>query len=168
MDKFTGLAGRLSVLGGQVAAPLAGLITLLVLYEVLVRYFLAAPTSWTAEVENYLQIGLVMLGGGYGLYHGGHVRVDVLWRNFSERTKAWVEIITGLIVWVAMLPILYYGAELAWEALETGQTSVTAAEIVLWPSMAAVPVGAALLLLQSLANAIKAAATLGSSPAEGR
>jgi TRAP-type mannitol/chloroaromatic compound transport system permease small subunit len=168
MDKFATLVGRLSILAGQAATPLTAIITLLVLYEVLVRYLLSAPTSWTAEVENYLQIGLVMLGGGYGLYHGGHVRVDVLHRNFSPRAKAWVEIVTCLVVWVAMLPIIYYGVELAWEAFDTGQTSVTAAEIVLWPSMACVPVGAGLVLLQALANALKAAQTLGASQPEGR
>lgn len=160
MEKFTGWIGRVNVWAGMATAPLAGLITLLVLYEVLVRYVLSAPTSWTAEVENYLQIGMVMLGGGYALHHGGHVRVDVLYRNFGERGKAWVDILTMLCVLLAAGPIIYYGVDLSWEAFETHQTSVTAAEIILWPSMAAVPVGATLVALQAIAGGLNGLATL--------
>lgn len=168
MDKLTGWIGRINVLAGQATAPLVGIITLLVLCEVLMRYILSAPTSWTAEVENYLQIGLVMLGGGYALHHGGHVRVDVLYRNFGPRGKAWVDIFTALCLLAAGLPIIYFGAELSWEALETGQKSVTAAEIVLWPSMITVPVGTALLLLQGLAGGLNGLAVLlGAGRKEG-
>jgi TRAP-type mannitol/chloroaromatic compound transport system permease small subunit len=124
------------------------------------RYVLGSPTSWTAEVENYLQIGLVMLGGGYALHHGGHVRVDVLYRNFGERGKAWVDVFTMLCVLAAAGPIIYFGAELSWEAFETGQTSVTAAEIILWPSMVTVPIGTALVALQAIAGGLNGMATL--------
>lgn len=168
MDKFAGLVGRMNVLAGMTVAPLAGVITLLVLYEVLVRYILSAPTSWTAEVENYLQIAMVMLGGGFALHHGGHVRVDVLWRNFGERGRAWVDVFTALCVLASMAPMIYYGAELSWEAFETGQTSVSAAEIILWPSMVTVPVGAAMVALQAVATGLTAAARLTGQAQEGR
>ncbi len=168
MERFTGWVSRLNVLVGLMVAPLAGIITLLVLYEVLVRYVFNAPTSWTAEVENYLQIGMVMLGGGYALHHGGHVRVDVLYRNFGARGKAWVDVFTALCVLASMTPIVYFGADLSWEAFETGQTSVSAAEIILWPSMVMVPVGAALVGLQALAGGLNGAATLLGHAPEGK
>jgi TRAP-type mannitol/chloroaromatic compound transport system permease small subunit len=168
MDKFEGLVGRINVLAGMAVAPLAGIITLLVLYEVLMRYILNSPTSWTAEVENYLQIAMVMLGGGYALHHGGHVRVDVIYRNFGERGKSWVDVFTALCVIASMFPIIYYGAELSWEAFETGQTSVTAAEIILWPSMVTVPVGASLVVLQALATGLSALVRLSGPSHEGR
>jgi TRAP-type mannitol/chloroaromatic compound transport system permease small subunit len=168
MDKFAGLVGRLNVLAGMTVAPLAGIITLLVLYEVLMRYILSAPTSWTAEVENYLQIAMVMLGGGYALHHGGHVRVDVLYRNFGDRGKAWVDVFTALCVLASMAPVIYYGVELSWEALETGQTSVTAAEIILWPSMVTVPIGAGLVVVQALASGLSALAKMSGPSGEGR
>ncbi len=168
MDKFALWAGKLNIVVGKSIAPLTAIITLLVLYEVLVRYILSAPTSWTAEVENYLQIALVMLGGGYALHHGGHVRVDVFYRKLGPRGLAWVEIITMALVFIALGPIIYYGVELSWEAFETGQTSVTAAEIILWPSMACVPVGCALVVLQAAANGLSALGKLTQTAGEGR
>lgn len=155
MDNFSKWVGRISQAVGYAMAPLCGIIALLVVYEVVTRYFLATSSSWTSEVENYLQIAMVMLGGAYCLHHGGHVRVDVLFRNFGAKGKAWVDIITAVMVLLASLPIMYFGFDLAWEALETGQTSVTAAEIILWPSMATVPLGFLLVTLQALANALQ-------------
>jgi TRAP-type mannitol/chloroaromatic compound transport system permease small subunit len=138
------------------AAPLTGIIALLVLYEVFCRYFINAATSWTAEMESYLQIALVMMGGAYVLNKGGHVRVDVLYRQFSGRKKQWVEILTSLTVLLATSPMVWFGGGLAWDAWATGQTSSSAAELLLWPSMAAVPLGAGLLALQSIVKGLSA------------
>jgi len=152
MQKIIRMINRLSNGLGLLAAPLTGIIALLVLYEVFCRYFINAATSWTAEVESYLQIAMVMLGGAYVLRKDGHVRVDVLYRQFSGRKKEWVEILTALTVLLATLPMVWFGGGLAWDAWATGQTSSSAAEIVLWPSMAAVPLGAGILALQSIVN----------------
>ncbi len=168
MGSLVRAIGHLSEVVGKAVAPLTAVITLLVFVEVICRYLLNAPTSWTNEVENYLQIGLVMLGGGYALHHGGHVRVDVLYRNFGARGKAWVDVFTALCVLASMTPIVYFGADLSWEAFETGQTSVSAAEIILWPSMVMVPVGAALVGLQALAGGLNGAATLLGHAPEGK
>ena len=134
------------------AAPLTGIIALLVLYEVFCRYFINAATSWTAEMESYIQIALVMLGGAYVLNKDGHVRVDVLYRKFSGRKKEWVEILTALTVLLATFPMVWFGGRLSWDAWATGQPSSSAPELVLLPSLAAVPLGAGLLALQSIVN----------------
>jgi TRAP-type mannitol/chloroaromatic compound transport system permease small subunit len=81
------------------------------------------------------------------------VRVDVLYRHFSEKRKAWVDILTALMITLMAVPMVWFGGYLTWEAFESGQTSVSAAEIVLWPSMATVPLGATLIILQAWASA---------------
>jgi TRAP-type mannitol/chloroaromatic compound transport system permease small subunit len=156
MDKVIRMINTISLAIGKLVAPLTAVITGLVFYEVICRYFLNAATTWTAEVENYLQITIVMLGGAYGLSHGGHVRVDVLHQHFKERTKALVDIFTALLVMLISFPMIWFGGRIALEAFLTGQTSSSAAELTLWPSMATVPAGAALLALQSLALASSA------------
>lgn len=141
---------------GRLVAWISLVITALVFLEVLLRYVFNSPTTWAYEVNLYLQCALVMLAGGYTLMHGGHVRVDIVYRFYDARKRAWVDILTAVLVLTPALPMLYYGGELALEALVTGQRSVSAAELLLWPSMAAVPVGVAFLLLQALANALRA------------
>ncbi|MBW6484796.1 MAG: TRAP transporter small permease subunit [Syntrophobacterales bacterium] len=152
MQKFIQFINRLSTGLGLLIAPLTGIIALLVLYEVFCRYFINAATSWTAEMEGYLQSALVMLGGAYVLNKEGHVRVDVISRRFNRRKQAGIDILTVAAVFLATGPMIWFGGGLAWEALITGQASASAAEIVLWPSLAAVPIGAGVLLLQALAN----------------
>jgi len=152
MQKVIRVVSWLSNGFALLAAPLTGIIALLVLYEVFCRYFINAATSWTAELESYLQIALVMLGGAYVLNKEGHVRVDVIYRRFDRRKREWIEIMTALTVFLATAPMVWFGGGLAWDAWITGQTSSSAAELFLWPSMAAVPLGAGLLALQSIVN----------------
>ena len=166
MDRFTAGMGRISVWLGYAMAPVTLILTFLVFYEVVLRYLLNSPSSWSAEMQNYLQIALVMLGGAYTLRHGGHVRVDVIYRGFGPRGRAMVELVTALTVLTFAAPMVWYGGLLTWEALESGQTSVSAAEIVLWPSMATVPIGVACLALQAVAGAITACRNLGSGHGE--
>jgi TRAP-type mannitol/chloroaromatic compound transport system permease small subunit len=152
MRKIVQVINWLSAGLGLLAASLTAFITILVLYEVFCRYFINAATSWTAEVEGYLQIALVMLGGAYVLNRGGHVRVDVIYRRFNREKQELIEILTAFTVLLVTLPMMWFGGGLAWEAWVTGQVSASAAEIVLWPSMATVPLGAGLLALQAIAN----------------
>ena len=52
-------------------------IVLLMLWEVLSRYLLAAPTSWAPELATLIFGPFFLLGGPYLLHLGGHVAVDV-------------------------------------------------------------------------------------------
>lgn len=155
MVGFIRAIGKMNLLMGRVAAPITLVITALVLWEVVLRYFFNAPTTWSNEVDQYLLCALAMFGGGYTLKNYGHTRVDIFHVGFGARTRAWVEVATGLFILIFTLPMLWFGGLLSFEALESGQTSVSAAQIVLWPSMATVPLGAAFLLLQGAANALE-------------
>mgnify|MGYP006281536785 FL=1 len=141
---------------GMAAAPLTLVITALVLLEVIARYLFNAPTTWANEVNQYLLCALVMFGGGYTLGRYGHTRVDILHVRFSKKRQALVEIFVGVCVLVIAGPILWYGVMLTFEAFQSGQTSVSAAQLPLWPSMATVPLGALFLGLQGLSNALHA------------
>lgn len=140
---------------GKLVAPISLVITALVLMEVLARYFFNAPTTWSNEVDQYLLCALVMLGGGYTLRNMAHTRVDIIYIRFTDRNIAWIEVLTAVLVMIFTLPMIYYGGKLAIEAMISGQTSVSAARLPLWPSMATVPLGAIFLLLQALANGMK-------------
>lgn len=156
MHRLASAISALNLALGKAVAPISLVITALVLMEVLARYFFNAPTSWSNEVDQYLLCALVMLGGGYTLRNMAHTRVDILYVRFTERKIAWIEVLTAVLVLIFALPMIYYGGKLAVEALISGQTSVSAARLPLWPSMATVPLGASFLLLQALANGMKA------------
>src|SRR5690554_1426218 len=52
-------------------------------YEVFARYLFSAPTIWAYDVSYMLYGSLFMLGAGYTLYRGGHIRTDMLYQNWS-------------------------------------------------------------------------------------
>ena len=53
-----------------------------------------------------------MLGISYTLKHDGHVRVDIFYRNFSEKKKALVNVIGGLMF---IFPISIFIGWSSWE-----------------------------------------------------
>ena len=51
-------------------------------YEVLARKLFTAPTMWAYDMSRFLYGALFMLGAGYALSKGVHIRADFLNRNF--------------------------------------------------------------------------------------
>jgi TRAP-type mannitol/chloroaromatic compound transport system permease small subunit len=160
MQKLINLINRVNEVVGVAAAPITLIITIIVLIEVTARYLFNAPTSWANEVSEYLLCGLVMLGGGYALRFQIHTRMDIVHSQFGEKTQACIEILTCIIVLAFTAPMMWFGSILAIEALQSGQTSVSAARLPLWPSMMVVPIGAFFMALQGIANALTGAQTL--------
>lgn len=90
IDSFTeGLGRALAWL-----IPLMMIITALV---VVMRYGFQQGATALQESVTYLHGLVFMLGAAYTLRHDGHVRVDILYRNFSVRQRAWVDSLGTLI-----------------------------------------------------------------------
>jgi len=165
MQGFIRFVDRMNLALGNGVAPVSLVVTVIVLLEVTARYLFDSPTSWANEVNQYLLCALVMFGGGYTLSKYGHTKVDILHVWFPRKVQAMVEILIGVCVIVIAGPIIWYGAILTVEAIQTGQTSVSGAELPLWPSMATVPLGALFLGLQGMSNALHAIKFLASPEA---
>ena len=72
IDRFTDTIGRL------VALSMAFLMAIIT-YEVVARYVFNAPTVWVFETSNFTNGAAFMLGCGYALLKGAHVRTDIFW-----------------------------------------------------------------------------------------
>ncbi len=60
------------------------------------------------ETVMYLHAILFMLASAYTLKHNAHVRVDVFYRNFSPRGKAWVDLFGTLFLLLPMCGFIFY------------------------------------------------------------
>lgn len=65
---------------------------------VALRYLFNWAPIALQETMTYLHASLFMLGAAYTLNHGGHVRVDVFYQNFSRRKQSWVNIFGTLFL----------------------------------------------------------------------
>ena len=137
---------------GKIVSKAILLIVGLIAVDVVMRYFFNAPIFWAYHVSLYMYGGFTMLAGGYCLLHRAHVRIDVIYRRFSPRTQAILDVITAGLFFLYMVILLKAGYDAFVESWKLQETVIAAWRVVLWPPKLAVPIAAVLLLLQGVAK----------------
>lgn len=139
-------------------------------YEVIARYAFVAPTMWAYDISRMLYGALFMLGAGYALSKGIHIRADFLYRNWSQKTQGIVDstlyivfYFPGLIVFLLMATDFAY---LSWVRGERGMDTAWMPHM--GPIKTVLPVGIVLLLIQGVSELLKSlyAATRGRWPTQ--
>ena len=162
-ERAAALAGgidRLSERTGRLLSWLMPLMVLVIAFEVAARYLFAAPTIWAYDSALLAYAWLGMAGGAFAMKRNAHIRVDIFTARLGPRGQAALTLLgmplivffVGLVIWQSGLAAV--------DAWERGSRRPTewAPHLVLF--LLAVPVGAALILLQLLSEAIKACAVL--------
>lgn len=118
-----GLA-RLSNLCGWVACVAMILMAANVFYDVVARYAFNEVSIGMQEMEWHLYSVVFMLGIPYAMRTDGHVRVDVFYTKWSNKTKAWVNLVGALIF---VIPFAYligvFGYDYTVDSYTMGETS---------------------------------------------
>lgn len=146
---------RLNDIIGRLVAYLILPIFIFLILEVFLRYLFGAPTVWTNELTQMLFGAYAVLSGGYILAHRGHVNVDLFHARFRPRIRATIDVLGSIIFFFFVLAILYYGIDMAQESARTRETSYSAWNPPIWPVKLAIPIGAALLLLQGIVKLLQ-------------
>jgi TRAP-type mannitol/chloroaromatic compound transport system permease small subunit len=131
------------------------LLTVLLLADVFMRYFVGRPAIWTAESAQLLFGAYAVLSGGYLLAQGAHVNVDLFYAKFPPRTKAAVDIFTSILTFLFVGALVYFGSAMAWDSVLRLERSASAWNPPIWPIRLAIPIGAILLLLQAIVKLIQ-------------
>ena len=77
-------------------------------YEVLARKLFLAPTMWAYDMSRFLYGALFMLGAGYALSKGVHIRADFLYRNFKVKTQGLIDFWLYLLFYFPGLLFFFY------------------------------------------------------------
>jgi TRAP-type mannitol/chloroaromatic compound transport system permease small subunit len=128
-----------------------------VLVVVVTRYFLQIGSIALQESVTYLHCMVFMLGLAYTLKHDGHVRVDIIYRGYSVKTKALVNLVGGVLFLLPLCCVLFFVSWdyvlASWAIKETSSENNGLPFIYLLKSlMLTMPV---LLFLQGLAETVK-------------
>ena len=126
-------------------------------FEVFVRYILNDPTSWAFDL-SYLMYGAVFfMAGTYTLSRGGHVRADMFYRLWPERTQAAVELtLYVLFFFPGILALMIAGWHYGIESFRIHEVSVNSpAGMPIWPLKMMIPVGGGLMVLQGVAEVLR-------------
>ena len=147
---------------GRLIAPLLAVITLIVIYDIAMRFFIGRPSDWAFDVTKMLFGAHFMLMAAYGLRHHAHVEVDVLKRLLSRRKQAALEILGYLIFFVPFIwMLLTFGWAFFERSFSRGETTYGMMSIPVYPVKGVIVVAAGLLLLQTIAIVIRAVQALG-------
>ena len=75
---------------------------------VVLRYAFSIGFPWLQELYVWQHATVFMAGAGYTMLHRGHVNVDVLYGQLSERRRAWIDILGTLLFlfpWLAVIAV---------------------------------------------------------------
>jgi len=132
-------------------------LTFAICYEVVSRYAFGAPTNWAYDVSYMLYGTLFMLAGAYALARNGHVRGDFLYRSWTPRTQAKVDLILYFVFFFpGILALIYSGWDYARLAyLLNEHSSASPDGPIIWPFKALIPAVGVFMLIQGIVEVIR-------------
>lgn len=133
---------------GRFAMYLVVLMMGVLFYSTMSKSFFT-PSLWTLEVAQFVMVAYYLLGGGYTLQSGSHVRMDLVYDRWTPKTKAAIDSFTILFLIFYLVVLLAGGISSTSYALEYGERGRS-----IWaPYIAPVKITACIGILLMLAQA---------------
>ncbi|HEX7061325.1 MAG TPA: TRAP transporter small permease [Woeseiaceae bacterium] len=108
---------------GLLAALMAFMVAC-VTWQVVSRYVLGDPSSWTEELARYLLIWIGLLGGAYAYHARMHLGLDLLTQRLSAGARrVQARFIHCAVIFFSATALVGGGLRLVWLELELGQLS---------------------------------------------
>ncbi len=142
---------------GQLCAISLVLLVLLVFYDALSRYLFQSGSIALQELEWHLFDIVILLSIAYALQTDSHVRVDIFYEHFSDKTKSIVNIFSNIFfIFPVSILIIYVGisfVEVSFSQLEGSSNPGGLPYRFLVKSL--MPLAFLTLLLQSISQILK-------------
>jgi len=135
---------------GRFAMYLIFAIMGILLYSSISKTFFQ-PSLWTLEMAQFAMVAYYLLGGGYSMQLGSHVRMDLAYGAWSDKTKAAVDAVTVLFLIFYLGVLLYGGFSSTQYALKYGEKSYSSWAPYMAPIKIVMTFGIILMLLQAVA-----------------
>ena len=75
---------------------------------VLSRFIFSYEQAFQGDLVRFWYAALYLFASAYALIHEGHVRVDVLYSSFSEKKKAWTNLLGSAALGVPLMLIVIF------------------------------------------------------------
>ena len=162
LASFVRIVDRINGVIGHAASWLMLPVVLISFTVVALRYVVGKGYPWLQESYIWLHGLAFMLAAAWVLREGGHVRVDLFYRRWSARGKAWADLIGVFLFMAPMLAVIFIDSlpllERSWRIREKSPT----ADGLEWLFVlkTAVPIFCVLVALQGLAMAARSILTI--------
>ena len=142
IDGLTSIIGRITM---YLVFVLMGILVL----SFVTRNIINFPLMWIIEMAQFTMTAYYLMGGAYSMMEDQHVRMDIVYGNFSDKNKARMDLFTSffLIFYLVILLIGSYSSLIY--TINTNQKLFTAWAPYVWPIKTIMLFGILLMLLQS-------------------
>ena len=135
---------------------------------VIMRYVYGIGSIFMQESVTYLHATLFMVGAGYTLLHGGHVRVDIFYRTAAPRRNALVDLFGVLLFLIPVCVLIGWSSwpyvQQSWSVFEGSREVSGIQGVFLLKSVILVFV--VLMILQGISLALRSVLILAGAEAE--
>lgn len=142
---------------GHVGGLILAVMTAAVFFQVLMRFAGISALDGIDEVPRYLFVWLVMIGAASAMYRNEHTVLDYFVNLLPQRGRALVS------AFVSIVGIIFFAylIKLSWVLVPNAQYQTSPGlELPLGYVFAAIPIGAALIIIPMLRNVINAVRTI--------
>ncbi len=137
------------------AALLLGAMALAIGYDVVMRYFLAAPTSWSNDFSEYTLVWATFLAAPWLARKNGHVRIDVFTSMISPAAQAWLGRAVGIGSAIVCAIGAWQTAAETWDVFARGLMVAKTWAVPQWLPYVAMPLGFALTAIEFARAALR-------------
>lgn len=103
---------------------LMSVIVINVTWQVVTRFIMTSPSSFTEELARFLLIWIGFLGASYAYCRHSHLSLDLLLQSVSERYKLHLQRLSNVFCFAFAAAVMVYGgAQLMALTLQLQQTS---------------------------------------------
>lgn len=136
----------------------------IIVVNVSMRYIFGEGKIYFEEAQTFVYALGFLIGLSFCAESDSHIRIDIFHDRFKPRTKAWIDFLGILFLWIPyVLVILIYSPQLISYSLEVGETSASPGGlpfpfITIWKSF--MFVGYVLLLVAAVSRLIRASSLI--------
>jgi TRAP-type C4-dicarboxylate transport system permease small subunit len=136
LKNINGIIGRIL---DALMVVLMSLMTVFIFLQVIYRYILKQPLSWSEELSRYLFSGVTLFGAVLLYRSNGHINMSLLKDLIKIKpVQVAIDFIAGLLTLVFLVIVIRYGFPMSFQILKLGVSS---------PSMPWLKMGYVFLLL---------------------
>ena len=155
MNKLVKWSDNLSNLMANISAVILGLMSILILVEILIWNLFEKTTLIADEYSAYGLAAIIFMGAGYCLKEKGHIRITLVLGFLPQKLASVITFISTLITTVFMGYLWWYLFKMVKSAIRYESTSGTLTNTPLWIPQAVMLVGAGCFFIQLAAITIK-------------
>ena len=156
--------GRLVAAANAVSAASVLVLMILVVADITGRYLFNRPVPMAYEFGSFILVFIVFLALASTQRMGAHIRVEFVTLRLPTRARVCLDILAYCLGIMIYATILWRGFGWAWTSWLVGDYVAGLINIPRYPSQFAVPLGAAILCLQFVADVTRRVQDLRKQP----